>query len=284
MNSSGFPIEKMCNALKVSRSGYYDWLERKPSKRAIERQEIERAITKIYRKSKGRYGSPKITKELERRGMIVSRHRVARIMRSKGLKSIIQKKYRVLTTDSKHTYPVAENHLNRDFTALRPAQKWVSDITYIGTDQGWLYLTIIMDLYDRKIIGWAMSHTMTTRDTVLTAWRMALVNRPVNGYLIFHSDRGVQYASNEFTGKLREKSVTQSMSRKGNCWDNAVAENFFKILKSEMGNHLHFSSRSQAKNALFEFIEIWYNRKRIHSYLGYLTPEEFSLNQLLNVA
>jgi len=274
----------MCNAFKVSRSGYYDWLDRKPSKRAIESQKIERTITKIYQKSNGRYGSPKITKELEFRGMIVSRPRVARIMRSKGLKSIIKKKHRVSTTDSRHGYPVAENHLNRDFTALAPAQKWVSDITYIGTDQGWLYLTIIMDLYDRKIIGWAMSDTMTTRDTVLTAWRMALVNRPITGHLIFHSDRGVQYASNEFTGKLREKSVTQSMSRKGNCWDNAVAENFFKILKSEMVNHHHFSSLSHAKNALFEFIEIWYNRNRIHSYLGYLTPEEFGLNQLLNVA
>ena len=284
MNSFRFSIEKMCKTFKVSRSGYYDWLKRKPSKRAIEREKIEGAITMIYRKSKGRYGSPKITKELEKSGMVVSRPRVARIMKSKGLKSIIQKKHRVLTTDSKHGYPVAENHLNRDFTALAPAQKWVSDITYIGTDQGWLYLTIIMDLYDRKIIGWAMSDTMTTRDTVLAAWRMALVNRPLNGPLIFHSDRGAQYASNEFKEQLRGKSVTQSMSRKGNCWDNAVAENFFKILKSEMGNHHHFSSLLHAKNELFEFIEIWYNRNRIHSYLGYVTPEEYGLNQLLDVA
>ncbi len=274
----------MCKAFKVSRSGYYDWLNRKPSKRAIEKQKIESAIKIIYQESKGRYGSPKITKELERRGMIVSRPRVARMMKSEGLKSIIQKKYRVSTTDSKHNYPVAENHLNRNFKALGPGQKWVSDITYIHTDQGWLYLTIIMDLYDRKIIGWALSNTMTARDTVLAAWRMALINRPINDHLIFHSDRGVQYASGEFTEKLKEKSVTQSMSRKGNCWDNAVAENFFKILKSEMGNHQHFFSLLHAKNKVFDFIEIWYNRKRIHSYLGYLTPEEYSLNQLLNVA
>jgi transposase InsO family protein len=284
MNSSKFSIEKMCKAFKVSRSGYYDWLNRKPSKRAIEKQKIESAIKIIYQESKGRYGSPKITKELERRGMIVSRPRVARMMKSEGLKSIIQKKYRVSTTDSKHNYPVAENHLNRNFKALGPGQKWVSDITYIHTDQGWLYLTIIMDLYDRKIIGWALSNTMTARDTVLAAWRMALINRPINDHLIFHSDRGVQYASGEFTEKLKEKSVTQSMSRKGNCWDNAVAENFFKILKSEMGNHQHLFSLLYAKNKVFDFIEIWYNRKRIHSYLGYLTPEEYSLNQLLNVA
>jgi transposase InsO family protein len=284
MKSSEFPIEKMCKAFKVSRSGYYDWLGRKPSKRAIEKQKIESAIRIIYQESKGRYGSPKITKELELRGMVVSRPRVARMMKSGGFKSIIQKKYRMATTDSKHGYPVAENHLNRNFKALSPGQKWVSDITYIRTDQGWLYLTIIMDLYDRKIIGWALSNTLITRDTVLPAWRMALINRPIYGHLIFHSDRGVQYASEDFRKELRGKPVTQSMSRKGNCWDNAVAENFFKILKSEMVNHHHFFSLSYAKNEVFEFIEIWYNRKRKHSYLGYLTPVEYGLNQLLNVA
>lgn len=284
MNSSKFSIEKMCKVFKVSRSGYYDWLDRTPSRRAIENQKIESTIKIIYQESKGRYGSPKITKELECRGMIVSRPRVARMMRSEGIKSIIQKKYRVSTTDSKHDYPVAENHLNRNFKALSTGQKWVSDITYIRTDQGWLYLTIIMDLYDRKIIGWALSNTMTTRDTILPAWKMALINRPINGHLIFHSDRGVQYASDEFRKTLIGKPVRQSMSRKGNCWDNAVAENFFKILKSEMVNHHHFFSLLYAKNEVFEFIEIWYNRKRRHSYLGYLTPVEYGLNQLLNVA
>jgi transposase InsO family protein len=284
MNSSKFPIEKMCKAFKVSRSGYYDWLYRKPSKRAIEKQKIKSMIKIVYQESKGRYGSPRIAKELEFRGLMVSRPRVARIMKSEGIKSIIQKKYRVSTTDSKHGYPVSENHLNRNFKALRSGQKWISDITYIRTDQGWLYLTIIMDLYDRKIIGWALSNTMTTRDTVLAAWRMALINRSINDHLIFHSDRGAQYASEDFRKELRGKPVTQSMSRKGNCWDNAVAENFFKILKSEMVNHHHFFSLLHAKNEVFEFIEIWYNRKRIHSYLGYLTPEEYGLNQLLNVA
>jgi putative transposase len=274
----------MCQALKVSKSGYYQWLQRKPSGRAIETQKIKRMIRTVYQESKGRYGSIKITKELASTGMIVSRCRVARMMKSEGIKSIIQKKYWVSTTDSKHDFRVDENHLNRNFKAQTPGQKWVSDITYIRTDQGWFYLTIIMDLYDRKIIGWSLSSTMTARDTVLAAWRMALIHRPFYGHLIFHSDRGIQYASDLFRNALKEKSVTQSMSRKGNCWDNAVAENFFKILKSEMVNHHHFFSQSDAKNEVFQFIEIWYNRKRRHSYLGYQTPEEFGLKQLLNVA
>lgn len=274
----------MCQAFKVSKSGYYQWLHKKPSNRTIETQKIKSMIRSIYQESKGRYGSPKIAKELEFRGMMVSRPRVARMMKAEGIKSIIQKKYRVSTTNSRHNYPVDENHLNRNFKALSPGQKWVSDITYIRTDQGWLYLTIIMDLYDRKIIGWALSNTLTAGNTVLAALRMALIHRPINGQLIFHSDRGVQYASVEFRNILTGKSITQSMSRKGNCWDNAVAENFFKILKSEMVNHHHFYSLSQAKNEVFHFIEIWYNRKRRHSYLGYLTPEEYESRQLKNVA
>ena len=196
-------------------------------------------------------------------------------MRNEGIRSIVSKKYRGFTTDSKHSLPVAKNHLNREFLADRPGQKWVSDITYIPTKQGWLYLTIIMDLFDRKIIGWALSTQMTTNETVLAAWKMAIVNRPITEPLIFHSDRGVQYASHTFKDKLSQYSVTQSMSRKGNCWDNAVAENYFKILKSELVNHTQFQSILQAKTEVFEFIEIWYNRKRKHSYLGYKTPEQY---------
>lgn len=229
----------------------------------------------VYKESKSRYGSPKITKELLGKGWKISRPRVARIMRLEGLRSIICKKYRGVTTDSKHNFPIAENHLKRDFHASSPGHKWVSDITYIPTSQGWMYLTIIMDLYDRKIIGWSLSTTMTTQDTIMIAWRMAILNRPINQTLIFHSDRGVQYASNVFSERLKNQSIIQSMSRKGNCWDNAVAENFFKILKSELVKHATFPSVHQAKIDLFEFIEIWYNRKRIHSSLGYKTPEEF---------
>lgn len=236
----------------------------------------------IYQQSRRRYGSPKITLELKDIGWKVSRPRVARIMRSEGIRSIVNKKFKVVTTDSNHGFPVAENVLGRNFRADGPGRKWVSDITYIPTHQGWMYLTIIMDLYDRKIIGWALSTNMTAQDTVLAAWRMAVLNRPIlPEQLVFHSDRGVQYACKAFTDKLKYHKATQSMSRKGDCWDNAVAENFFRTLKSEMVRHTRFYSILQAKAAIFEFIEIWYNRKRKHAYLGYLTPEQYGgFNQL----
>lgn len=274
-NQQQHSVEKMCRVFKVSRSGYYRWLNHKPSKRSLDREEIIRDIRKIHQGSKQRYGSPKITESLRELGWRVSRPRVARIMRSEGIKSIVMKKFRGTTTDSKHSYPVAENHLNRNFHADEKGQKWVSDITYIPTKQGWVYLTIIMDLYDRKIIGWALSSTMTTQATTLAAWKMAIGNRPPSQQLLFHSDRGVQYAAYAFTDKLKQYNVKQSMSRKGNCWDNAVAENFFKILKSELVKQADFNSIFQAKMEIFEFIEIWYNRMRKHKYLDYQTPEQF---------
>jgi len=285
MNHSKFSIEKMRKVFKISRSGYYAWRRRKPSKKQLKNQQIKQEIKMIHKASKGRYGSPKITEELRNNGRKVSRHSVAKMMHSQGLRSIICKKYRIATTDSNHHFPVAKNHLDRDFSAQRPAEKWVSDITYIPTLQGWLYLTIIMDLFDRKIIGWALSTTMTTVATSMAAWKMAIKNRPVTLPLIFHSDRGVQYAANEFRNTLvANDQITQSMSRKGNCWDNAVAENFFKILKSEQVNHVKYQSILHAKNDLFEFMEIWYNRKRIHQYLGYKTPEDFGIINCLKSA
>lgn len=279
-----FAIEKMCKVFKVSRSGYYDWLNRKPSSRALENQNAKEMIKAIYKESKGRYGSPKIAEELKAQGVKLSRPRVARLMRSEGIRSVVHKKYRIATTDSRHGYPIAGNLLNRSFNTDKPGKSWVSDITYIRTAQGWLYLTIVMDLFDRKIIGWSLGRTLKARDTVVAAWRMALVNRPVKDRLVFHSDRGVQYACTEFRNELRDKPVDQSMSRKGNCWDNAVAESFFKILKSELVRHRHFVSLQQARLEVFEFIEIWYNRKRIHAHLGYLTPERFGNNYFLNAA
>lgn len=274
-NQQEHSVEKMCGVFKVSRSGYYRWLKRKPSNRVLERQQIMDEIKRVYLSSNQRYGSPKITSDLRDLGWKISRPRVARMMRSEGIKSIINKKFRGTTTDSGHNYPVAQNHLGRNFYANGPAQKWVSDITYIPTRQGWLYLTIVMDLYDRKIVGWALSSTMTTQATSLAAWKMAIGNRPIDQQLIFHSDQGIQYAAYAFTDELKRYNVKQSMSRKGNCWDNAVAENFFKILKSEMVKHTSFHSILQAKTEIFEFIEIWYNRKRKHTYLGYKTPEQF---------
>lgn len=283
-NRKSHSVEKMCNAFKVSRSGYYRWLNELPSKRSIQRQQIIEVIKKLHDESRQRYGSPKITSELQDLGWKVSRPRVARMMRDQGIKSVINRKFRGTTTDSKHNYPVAENHLKRDFYAKKPGKKWVSDITYIPTSQGWLYLTVIMDLFDRKVVGWSLSSTMTTQDTVMSAWRMALGNRSIDKELLFHSDQGIQYAAYAFTDELNKHGVKQSMSRKGNCWDNAVAENFFKILKSELVTQTRFESILQAKTEVFEFIEIWYNRKRKHSYLGYKTPEEYARINYLKCA
>ena len=274
----------MCNVLQVSRSGYYDWLTRKPSKRSDTNKKVMDQIRAVYKESKYRYGSPKITKVLDSKGIKVSRQRVARMMRAEGLKSIIKKRYRVLTTESNHNLSIAKNHLNRRFKVSDKSKVWVSDITYIRINRSWLYLTMIMDLYDRKIIGWSLSKTMKTIDTVVPAWRMAVRNRPITASLMFHSDRGVQYASGEFRKELKSSLITQSMSRKGNCWDNAVAENFFKILKSEMVYHKQFDNHKQARLAIFEFIEVWYNRKRIHSFLGYKTPEQYGRKKILIAA
>jgi transposase InsO family protein len=269
---------------KVSHSGYYTWLTRKPSQHAINNELISKKIEEIYHGSKGRYGSPKITKKLASMGMDASRPRVARIMKKKGLSSVITGKFKVCTTESNHSLEVSPNVLKREFIAKGPSEKWVSDITYIRTQGGWLYLTAIMDLFDRKIVGWSMSSGMTAKETVVAAWKMAIRNRSLVRNIVFHSDRGVQYASHEFRELLKDKPVQQSMSRKGNCWDNAVMENFFKILKSETGYNTVYSSMETAKRELFEFIEIWYNRQRIHSVLGFLTPEEFGKSILKQAA
>jgi len=200
-------------------------------------------------------------------------------MKANNLRSVIAGKFKVCTTESNHKFDVSPNILNRNFSPKNPSEAWVSDITYIRTKEGWLYLTVIMDLYDRKIIGWSMASSLHAVNTVIPAWKMAEINRPISNQLIFHSDRGVQYACCEFRKKIEGKKVTQSMSRKGNCWDNAVAESFFKILKSET-QYKKYSSVSLAKQELFEFIEHWYNRIRKHSPLGYCSPEQFGKNRI----
>jgi transposase InsO family protein len=265
----------MCEILRVSRSSYYRWLTGGISKRKGENQKLMKEIKDIHRESKQTYGSPRVAKELSRRGFAVSRRKVAKMMRQEGLQSKIRKKYRV-TTNSNHRYPAAENHLNRNFSPGGLNQAWVSDITYIKTAQGWLYLTVILDLCDRQVIGWSLSRRLHTKDTVIPAWKMAASRRKIASKLIFHSDRGVQYACNDFKKLIANNpNVMQSMSRKGNCWDNAVAESFFKTLKVECVYLQKFRSMKEAELSIFEFIEIWYNRKRIHSALGYRTPAEF---------
>jgi putative transposase len=282
-NDSIFPIEKMCKVLKVSRSSYYSWLTRKPCKRHTENQDLSARIKKIYEMSKRTYGSPRVTIKLLEEGFHVSRPRVARLMKKQNLKSIIRKKW-VITTDSRHNYPVVENRLNRDFNVTRPGQVWVSDITYIKTFQGWLYLTVIIDLFDRKVIGWSFSRSLKAAHTTIPAWKMAIRTRMITRKLIFHSDRGIQYACHEFTNQLSSyKIVERSMSRKGDCWDNAVAESFFKTLKVEHVYHHSYKTIKEAELSVFEYIETWYNVNRIHTTIksSIKNKKEKFINQLV---
>ncbi|WP_237144716.1 IS3 family transposase [Pontibacter pamirensis] len=206
-----FPVERMCKVLQVSTSGYYYWLKHPVGVRAGKEQELVEQIKQVYEQSKRRYGSPRIAVELKEQGVHVSRPRVARLMQKHQVKSIIRKKYRMQTTDSSHAYTVAENHLSRDFQATGPAEKWVSDLTYIRTGEGWLYLTVVLDLADRKVVGWALSQTMEAEATTVAAWQMAIRNRPLSHSLLFHSDRGVQYACSAFREQLEGVPVVQSM-------------------------------------------------------------------------
>jgi putative transposase len=267
----------MCHLLKVGRSAYYKWLVQKPSKRLLRNRMLTHHIHLVYKASHCRYGSPRITKELKMQGIQVSKVLVAKLMKRENIKSIVRKKYKV-TTDSSHKYPVVENILNRAFTTKKQNTAWVSDITYIGTNEGWLYLTTVIDLFDRKVIGWALSQTMKTIDTVIPAFNMAKTNRPLSNdqSMIFHSDRGIQYACDEFVKTLsKHPNITRSMSRKGNCWDNAVAESFFKTLKTELIYHHKFLTRKQAALSVFEYIETFYNKTRRHQQLENLTITEY---------
>ena len=265
----------MCKVFEVSKSGYYAWRNRRESVRALENKVITVEIRAIFDKSRATYGSPRITRDLNEAGRSVSRPRVARLMRKAHLRSRMTRKF-VNTTDSDHGHKIAPNLLDRNFKPGRILRAWVSDITYIHTAEGWLYLTVIIDLGDRKVIGWSLSRSMHAAVTVVAAYKMALINRGICKDLIFHSDRGVQYASEEFRELLgKGNMVVQSMSRKGNCWDNAVAESFFKSLKSEWLDGKVFKTRRQAELEVFHYIEIWYNRSRLHSTLGYKSPEEY---------
>jgi putative transposase len=255
----------------ISSSSYYKWAKDPVGFWQQQNSALLVKLKSVYAMSKGRYGSPRITSELRSDGVTASRARIARLMKINGIKSIMKRKHKV-TTNSSHLYPVNQNLLLRDFSTTTTGEKWVSDITYIRTGEGWLYLTVVMDLADRKIIGWSMDNSMSSGSTVVEAWKMAIKNRPLERELIFHSDRGIQYASNEFRRCLKGLPVLQSMSRKGNCWDNAIAESFFKTLKTEMVYHRKFETRAQAKLEIFDYIEVWYNRKRRHSAIDYLTP------------
>lgn len=271
-----FPVGKMCKVFKVSRSAYYSWRRWKSSKRDNENRMLLSRIRQVHKMSKATYGSPRITKELNAQGFKVSRPRVARLMRQAKLRAVYSRKF-IATTDSRHNYPVVENKLNRDFKAENKSQVWVSDITYVRTLSGWLYLTVIIDLFDRKVVGWSMSHTMKAEQTTIKAWRMAVKNRPPGEEMIFHSDRGIQYACNSFVNVLNQHkaNIKRSMSRKGNCWDNAVAESYFKTIKTELVYRNSYRNKEDAAREIFYWIETWYNQNRRHSALGYLTINEF---------
>ena len=268
----------MCRVLEVSRSGYYRWLKRKPSQRELDNQRLDADIREIYDGSKGRYGSPKITQELRDRGRRVGKNRVARRMRKAGLRSKIRRKYRV-TTDSKHHFAVSPNLLERNFTAQAPDKAWVSDITYLATRSGWLYLTVIIDLFSRMVVGWALSGSLG-HEMVVTALKRAIRRRRPGKGLVFHSDRGVQYACTDFRNELDKHEFIQSMSRKGDCWDNAVAESFFGIMKCELVYHERYEDHQDTLHSIFEYIEVFYNRQRRHSTLEYLCPAAYEKQKM----
>lgn len=268
-----YSIQKMCRFLKVSRSGYYAWCKRVESLRKKKDRHLKERIRVIHEQNKKRYGSPRIHAELRAQGIRCSRKRVERLMREMGLRARYKRQFKV-TTNSKHDYPVAKNILNRRFQVGAPNKVWVTDITYIRTYEGWLYLAAVMDLYSRKIVGWAMSERMTT-EFAISALKMAIRNRRPSKGLLHHSDRGSQYASHPYQKVLKKNRIKCSMSRKGNCWDNAPMESFFSTIKTECIDDGIYLSRAQAKREIFEYIEIDYNRKRLHSVIGYMTPESF---------
>ncbi len=277
-NRSSFPVKKMCLTLDVSRSGFYAWLSRPESKRAIENKVLCQRIQELYYEHGQMAGSPMITADLhdEERFCSVSRVRVARKMKAMGLQCKTTRKF-VVTTDSSHKEPVAPNLLDRRFSAYKPNTAWVTDITYIKVGKKWFYLTVFIDLFSRIIVGWDLSASLD-RSSVIRALKKAIARRRPPKGLMIHSDRGVQYASREFRKLLAKYGCTQSMSRKGNCWDNAVAESFFHTLKTQMVYHRKFTHRQEAEIALFQYIEAYYNRRRRHSSNGWVSPAEFEIN------
>lgn len=271
---SEFRVEKMCKALCVSRSGYYKWRGSPLSEQEKRRIELTERIVHYYEDSNRLYGSPKITHLLRREGWKVTVKTVGRIMRELGIRSRIVKKFRVNTTDSNHSLPVAPNLLNQQFETSAPNKVWVADITYIRTAQGKMYLASVLDLFTRKIVGWKLSDRMTD-DLVIEALNAAYTQQSPLPGLIHHSDRGAQYASHDYRAKLHEYRMVCSMSRKGNCYDNACIESFHSILKRELVYQTRFKTKEQARQELYQYIEFWYNRKRIHSSLNYMSPDRF---------
>jgi transposase InsO family protein len=273
-NRSSFGVRQMCAALNVSVAGYYAWLVRTPGVRAQHREQLLREIGQVHQDSRQLYGSPRIHRKLLAQGRQVSENTVAKLMRSAGIRSKIKRRFLPRTTDSKHAHPIADNLLQQRFEAEAPNRRWVTDITYVETAEGWLYVAAILDLFSRKIVGWSMAEHLRT-DLVRDALQMAVTRRRPGQGLWHHSDRGVQYASDDYQQLLASHGCVCSMSRTGNCYDNAVMESFWKTLKTELVYQTRYVTRTQARQSVFEYIEVYYNRQRLHSALNYATPESF---------
>lgn len=277
-----YRVSRMCRVLNVSASGYYAWRRRRPSQRAEANAALVEQIRDIHQASRRTYGSPRVHAALRRRGLVCSRKRVARLMHREGLVGRSPRRRYPRTTHTTPGNPVAPNVLAQDFTAERPDRKWVTDITYVDTAEGWLYLAPVLDLYSRMVVGWSMDNHLYS-SLVENALHMAVTRRQPAPGLLHHSDRGAQYTSAAYQQKLTDLQCQVSMSRTGNCYDNAVMESFFSTLKSECLTG-QFQTRAQARTAIFEFIEVWYNRQRLHSSLGYLSPEEFEHSLVSNIS
>lgn len=273
-----FSVNRMAALLGVSKSGFYSYMKRSGKKKEVVSSDLLSMITQIHRSNRRCFGLRKICHELKVQGFQYSRLSVIRGMKMLEISGKRRKRYVPRTTDSDHDSPISPNLLNRNFSTELPNQAWVSDITYVRTATGWLYLCAIIDLYSRKVVGWSMKRHMET-SLVASALRMAIGSRRPASGLVFHSDRGSQYASQEFRSELKKHGIVQSMSRKGNCWDNAVAESFFGQMKNELDRKV-FANQEEAKCEIFDYIEVFYNRKRSHSYLGYLSPEEFETKKV----
>jgi len=267
-----FSITLMCKLFSVSRSGYYDWLNHNPTNRELENIKIDKEILLIFNDNKSRYGAPRITKVLDKKGFNCSSKKVAKRMSILNLQAVAKRKFKV-TTDSEHSKPIFDNILNRDFNTTNINQKWAGDITYIPTKEGWLYLAVIIDLHSRAVIGWAMSSKIN-KLLVCDALLMALFNRKFPKNVIIHSDRGSQYCSNKYRSIIANNNLIGSMSRLGNCWDNAISESFFHTLKVELVHQNNYLTRDEAKSSIFQYIEAYYNKKRLHSAIDYKTPFE----------
>ncbi len=272
-----FTATAMCLILGVSKTGYYAWCNRSKTEREKENELLSELIKEIFGAQRSGCGTRTIKKALGRKDYNVSRRRIGRLMRSEGLFCKTKKKFKA-TTNSKHNKPVAPNKLNREFTATKPNQKWVGDITYIWTAEGWLYLATVIDLYSRKVVGWSMNKRMT-QELVNQALLSAIWARKPTKGLLWHTDRGSQYASNSHRDLLKEHHIVQSMSRKGNCWDNAVAESFFHTLKTGLTNHKKYQTRDEAQEDIFDYIEVFYNRQRLHSTNDYWSPVDYEAMQ-----